>query len=83
MTRNEYEQCVYKVCDLLYSQSDYQEIITRYKVCEVFFRCTPRLDVPGYWMTDAMEQWGKEHGFELVYNVNKHNRRKNIALVKM
>jgi hypothetical protein len=83
MERNEYEKCVYMACDLLVSLMPNKTIITKQKVCEIWNKSTDRRpDVPGYYLTDAMENWGKQNGYQLMFNVNKHGKRKNVMLVK-
>jgi hypothetical protein len=81
MDRIHYEKCIAMLCDLL---SPNFSVITKQKVCQVFniMRTTP-LDVPGYWMNDAMEKWGKQNNYQFVFSVNKQNKRKNVMLVKV
>ena len=83
MERNEYERNIFTICNLLTSLQVNSNVITKQKVCEVYNIITlQRPDVPGYWVTDSMENWGKQNGYELMFNVNKHGKRKNVMLVK-
>lgn len=83
MNREQYENCVFTVCDLFQTQAADNTIITQNKIVEIWNIATKnRLDVPGYWMTDAMEKWGKRNGYQFMFNVNKQGKRKNIMLVK-
>jgi hypothetical protein len=80
MERNEYERNIIMLCDLL--KANYN-VITKQKVCEVYNIITDKCpEVPGYYLTDAMENWGKQNGYQLMFNVNKHGKRKNVMLVK-
>lgn len=80
MERNEYERNIAMLCDLL--KANYN-VITKQKVCEVYNIITDkRPEVPGYYLTDAMEKWGKRNGYEFMFNTDKHGKRKNVMLVK-
>ena len=83
MNRAYYENCVELACELAYKTLSNNQIITKNKIVEIWNLATDkRPDVPGYWMTDAMEKWGKQNGYQLMFNTNKHGKRKNVMLVK-
>lgn len=83
MNRDQYENCVFAVCDLFKTQSADPTIITQNKIVEIWNIATKnRPNVPGYYMTDAMEKWGKRNGYQFMFNTNKHGKRKNVMLIK-
>lgn len=85
MDRSVYEKNVFTLCTLIDNLMDKQNtpIIKKEKICQIWdIMSSNRPDVPGYWLTDAMEKWGKCNGYEFMFNTNKHGKRKNVMLVK-
>jgi hypothetical protein len=80
MERNEYERNIFIICNLLRANYD---LITKQKICQVYNLITDkRPDVPGYYLTDAMENWGKKNDYQFLFNVNRQGKRRNVMLVK-
>ena len=77
--RNSVENCLDFIVKVDYSPA----VIARAKVCKVWNTAgSNRPTVPGYWMSDDMENWGKHNGYTLVWNTTKHGKRRNVMLVK-
>jgi len=84
MTRDIYSGNVEKVLDTIVALDCNPPMIPRVKVCGVWNATNPnRPTVPGYWMSDAMEDWGKRNGYVLVWSTTKRGKRRNVMLVKV
>jgi hypothetical protein len=83
MNRDTYVGNVEKILNTIQGIGGNPTLIPRVTVCDVWNATDPsRLTVPGYWMSDAMEAWGKRNGYTLVWSTTKHGKRRNVMLVK-
>ena len=83
MQKTEYINKIYQICDTVRLVDDNPDVISRKQICSVWNSSNPlRPTVPGYWMSDAMEDWGKQNGYRLLFTLTKSGRRRNVTLVK-
>jgi hypothetical protein len=83
MDRDIYTGFVDKILDTIVTLDCGPALIPRVKVCSVWNATSPnRPAIPGYWMSDAMKDWGKRNGYTLVWSTTKHGKRRNVTLMK-
>lgn len=83
MDRNIYVENVGKILESIVGIESNPTVIPRVQVSRTWHGVNPNLPtVPGYWMSDAMEDWGKRNGYTLVWSTTKRGKRRNVMLVK-
>ena len=83
MNRDNYVDRVEKLLDVIVAIECNPTVIPRVQVCRSWHGVNTNLPtVPGYWMSDAMEDWGKRNSYTLVWSTTKRGKRRNVMLVK-
>ena len=83
VNRIEYRDTVETGLDFIVKVECNPPVIPRAKLCSVWNSAgSDRPTVPGYWMSDDMEAWGKRNGYTLVWSTTKRGKRRNVMLVK-